>query len=864
MTACTNHGGKARRVVTAALVGVLSVGTVPMVALATETADGIEVMFADPEGAFSNAEVTSATFQHGDDLLTKGSDGVWETTYVENKPVILDTVAVRMFGTGAGASFSITANDPEDNYEVAYYNRGTDGKNIGDELTGDICEVGKYVAVVTAVDGNYKGGVIYVPFDINPIQIKNVTVDGPTSVTYNALSHDFDFVFDGVKVYEGVDYEVYYVPVGHDATEASATEVKNAGQYKAVVTGIGHYAGTVELSQTINVSPLDLTGATSATYVHGLTSTSATEPENPYCIWIDGVRYEDGSAIMGELKADIDLAAMPSDTVWHDNGDYIYKVVSAKGADDPNIKGSANFAAHKVSYNVDFSYDGAPLQTTHEVFMNDADTQFDFSEVTGHAANGTVDGVNVTNGDIVFSVYDASGNDVLALGWDWQNMPGEYNVVVGYVAPDNTIGGFQFVDVTVYREAVNADAKAAVLYDTNGDGEEEVVSSVSKVYDGTDLIDDIRVAVEDASGRNVIADCDVTYYNADGKEVGELVDAGTYTLKVTSELYKLSGTTEMTITIGKKDLSGVKVGALTTASWDGSSKSFEYLPWLSDGYALSNVGYFTSLDVQYKNGNSWVAFPMKDVLVTILDASGNEVKTVTDEGAYTLHFTARNADAENNYVIPADITFHCVQNYNDFANDVYNHVTFADVSYTDYYCDSVAWVKAKGFMNGYNGTRLFGPEDDITRGMVASILYNMAGGDNLGLDEDKFYNELVGWKSFDDVDGKAYYGRAIAWAKEAGVVNGYDDGTFRPDQAVSRQEFAGMLANYAERFDSSFKAASADALDEMPDAGEVADWAKEAVAWAVENGIMGNGGFIAPGSTIIRADAAGMVFNYAK
>ena len=52
---------------------------------------------------------------------------------------------------------------------------------------------------------------------------------------------------------------------------------------------------------------------------------------------------------------------------------------------------------------------------------------------------------------------------------------GEYNVVVGYVAPDNTIGGFQFVDVTVYREAVNADAKAAVLYDTNGDGEEEVV-----------------------------------------------------------------------------------------------------------------------------------------------------------------------------------------------------------------------------------------------------------------------------------------------------------------------------------------------------------------------------------------------------
>ena len=95
-------------------------------------------------------------------------------------------------------------------------------------------------------------------------------------------------------------------------------------------------------------------------------------------------------------------------------------------------------------------------------------------------------------------------------------------------------------------------------------------------------------------------------------------------------------------------------------------------------------------------------------------------------------------------------------------------------------------------------------------------------------------------------------------------MNGYDDGTFRPDQAVSRQEFAGMLANYAERFDSSFKAASADALDEMPDAGEVADWAKEAVAWAVENGIMGNGGSVMAQSTITRSEVAAMAVNYAS
>ena len=78
---------------------------------------------------------------------------------------------------------------------------------------------------------------IYVPFGHHPIQVTNVTVDGPSAVTYNAESHDFSFVFDGEKVYEGVDYTVYYVPVGHDATEASSTDVKNVGDYKAVITG---------------------------------------------------------------------------------------------------------------------------------------------------------------------------------------------------------------------------------------------------------------------------------------------------------------------------------------------------------------------------------------------------------------------------------------------------------------------------------------------------------------------------------------------------------------------------------------------------------------------------------------------------
>ena len=63
----------------------------------------------------------------------------------------------------------------------------------GDAITSDIYSVGKYVAKVEAVDGHYKGGVIYVPFDINAIELSGAEVVGSDTVTYNAETHDFRF-----------------------------------------------------------------------------------------------------------------------------------------------------------------------------------------------------------------------------------------------------------------------------------------------------------------------------------------------------------------------------------------------------------------------------------------------------------------------------------------------------------------------------------------------------------------------------------------------------------------------------------------------------------------------------------------------
>ena len=867
MTACTN---KARGAVVAALAGVLALGAVPAVALATGTeAPVVDLMFADPEGAFTNARVVWAHFSHlgsANRVLDSDGDGLYETTFDKNKPVVLDDFTVRMIGgADAGKTFLIPSNSSD--YKVEYFNRGADGKPTGDAIKTDISAVGQYVVKIEAVGGQYVGGVVYIPFDINAIDLKGLVAVEDNVVTYNAEAHDFKFFLDydkdgmfgpgDVKLYEGEDYTVMYVPDGTDATEGSATEVKDEGTYRAVITGVGGYAGEVTLSTDIIVEPLDLTKH----HLMGIVSTAAEKPEHPYYIWIDGVRYGDGSAIMDELKAEIDYTKTPEDSVWFENTGYVYNVTAAKSG-DTNIIGSNTFTAYKVATEATFNYGKDALPESHDIFMNDPTTQWDFSAVTGHVQNGTVAGLDIPNADINQVVVNAAGTDVTAT--NWQNTPGSYTICVFSVAADGSFGALDFVTVNVYLEHVNADADAAVLYDVDGDTHPEIVTSVESTYDGNDLAQDIEVVVLDADGNELVegTDFEVTYYNAEGKEVGQVVNAGTYTLKVTSDFYKLSGTTEMTVTVNKLDMSTVKAAAVVDKEWDNVGNVTSYLPWQADGVTLDE------LKLQYKDGDSWVNFPMSMVKATIFDAEGNELNVIDDEGVYTIKFEARNADAVNNFVVPADLTVTCIKDGTvaDKDGNTVNHLLFRDVEWNDYFANAVDFVSGEKFMTGYKGTKLFGSADTLTRGQMACVLYNMAKGAGK-VDENSFhYTETEGYETgFEDVQGKMFYSKAVAWAKLSGVVNGYDDTHFGPDDTITREQFAAMLMNYEKKF-GDYEQADASVLDDFSDAASVSAWAQNAMAWAVENGVV-NGtseGTLIPTNDIVRADAACMVYNYAK
>lgn len=183
-----------------------------------------------------------------------------------------------------------------------------------------------------------------------------------------------------------------------------------------------------------------------------------------------------------------------------------------------------------------------------------------------------------------------------------------------------------------------------------------------------------------------------------------------------------------------------------------------------------------------------------------------------------------------------------------------------DVSEDDWFVESGAfyYVSSKGIIQGYDN-RMFGPGDAITRGQVATILWRMAGSPQASAED------------FVDVDYSQYYGDAVEWARQSGVVHGYDVpgvGTaFDPDRTITREELAVMLSNYASVCDGLEATGNVSSLYSKPDANKVSSWAASSVAWAVETGVIngvmvGDIAYLMPASTATRAEMAQMITTY--
>ena len=175
-----------------------------------------------------------------------------------------------------------------------------------------------------------------------------------------------------------------------------------------------------------------------------------------------------------------------------------------------------------------------------------------------------------------------------------------------------------------------------------------------------------------------------------------------------------------------------------------------------------------------------------------------------------------------------------------------NTRTFTDVAETAWYHDAVIFVAARGIFDGVGGGR-FDPNGVMTRGMQAKALHNVENNPESGLEN-----------AFLDVPPESWYADAVNWAAELGYVLGYGNGLYGPHDSITREQCVTLLWRYLGEPDSTH------GLDDFIDADQISAYARTAMAWANEHGLVNGmgGGRLAPKDTIRRSQVAQLMMNF--
>lgn len=826
MTACKDslNGKKA---VSATLAGVLAVGMVPAAAFAAEAPadevqnDGIELLDTTSPVNLFNA----GTIALGSTFSPVSGQTNQFTANATTDGTALDLGAVTV--TPKGQS-EVTATG--DDFKVTITKDGTEVKEIK--------APGTYTVSVEAVGGDYKGGKVSATitvkgaslenaelFQVNPDNAKDVS-DKTFTYTGNVL--DLGVQIGGKALKAGTDYTIKFVKAGGDANNDPAVEVKNADTYYAVITGQGNFVGNVKKIADVKVDPFDLSKATvSVDDVYGAT---AAKPSTPTSV-------KNGSDVLAN-PAEVKLT-LNGDKTWDAKGEYTF--TAKADVNNANITGEkTDVTCNKVDAVATFEYDGAAFPT--EFTSNNGDKKpvyFDLDKIAAKDAAGKA----VDESLLDVTVTDKNGNNATA---DFNaHKAGTYTVKAAINDDTYTLGGSAECKVVIKEATVVTAENVVVKY------QGKIVTSVEKAFDGN-AIKAADFTITDAEGKEIDGTT-AKLVDADGKDVTEALNAGSYKLVIENENVVFQGEAVVPITINKVDLSTIKVGAEESKTFDKTANAaITYVP---KGTEVADLGLKYQSGTDKDGKPEWTPIPANDTKVTVKDASGKEVTKLEDEGIYTIEIAAADDDAALNYTFPTEVSITVA----DEAN-----LKFADnVDSSAWYYNEVNKAAKLGLMNGYADTNLFGPNDTITRAQVAQVLFNMAGHRaDMDLPEGS-YNEIYGYASFVDVNGKMWYGKAIAWAKAAGIVTGYGDGTFAPENNITREEFATMLARYAQKY-GNYTAGSAADFAAYGDASVVDSWAAEYVAWAVKGGYMGkNTNVLTPLANMTRAEAAAMVVRYA-
>lgn len=205
------------------------------------------------------------------------------------------------------------------------------------------------------------------------------------------------------------------------------------------------------------------------------------------------------------------------------------------------------------------------------------------------------------------------------------------------------------------------------------------------------------------------------------------------------------------------------------------------------------------------------------VTITVLPDDGYALDeiVITDKHGEVIDFVD-NGDGTITFIMPSgDVTI--TATFAE-ADEPECALPFVDVHANDWFFDPVCYVYREGLMTGTSATT-FAPNATTTRAMIVSILARQ---ENVTSAEDA---------GFTDVAENDWYATAVNWAANNGIVAGFEDATFRPNEAITREQLAAILCNYSA-WKGEDTSARAD-LDEYTDAISISSWATDTMSWAV-------------------------------
>ncbi len=177
---------------------------------------------------------------------------------------------------------------------------------------------------------------------------------------------------------------------------------------------------------------------------------------------------------------------------------------------------------------------------------------------------------------------------------------------------------------------------------------------------------------------------------------------------------------------------------------------------------------------------------------------------------------------------------------------VANKITVFDDTREHWGRNDISYMLQTGLFNGMG--KGFEPDTEMSRAMFVTVLGRMAEMKSGELDE---YGSVT---EFSDTDYRAWYGKYVKWATGAGLVGGFDDGTFRPDDPITREQMATVLFRYS-------KAANVTAELTFADADSISEWAKPGVQYCLNKGYIGgdNNNNFAPSNNATRAEVSTLI-----